>query len=50
MRSDIFTTGFAFGAVCLMVYLLGLRFQEVQQRRKAQEERRRLRRSHWGYE
>ena len=48
--ADVFTGGLGGLAVCLMGYLLWLHFHEKVQRRKDQQERRRQRRDHWGYE
>ena len=48
--AEILTNGMAGLAVCLVVYLLWMEFGEKWQRRKDQQERRRQRRSHWGYE
>ena len=48
--ADVFTSGIAGLAVCVMGYLLWLYFHEKVRRRRDQEERRRKRRNHWGYE
>ena len=48
--ADILTSGTASLAVCLVVYLLWMTVREKWQRRKDQQERRRQRRGHWGYE
>jgi hypothetical protein len=48
--ADVFTGGIAGLAVCAMGYLLWLYFHEKLRRRKDQQECRRQRRKHWGYE
>lgn len=48
--ADIFLSGVAGLAVCLVLYLLWLHFHEKWQQHKDQQERRRQRLAHWGHE